>query len=212
MLKRSDNKELERRVFHTPVTVEKRDDGTVKSIVGYPIVYEKDSEDMGFIETVAKGAAGNALGRSDIRGLKNHDPSLIFARDGVNLKLYEDEHGIRYEATPIDTHNFREVAKEVELGLLDGQSFGFTVLSDKWEDLDKDVPRRTITEIDVIFDVGPVTYPAYSDTTVALRSLSDKKDAATSAKEDLATKAQVEDRNMDIDIQILSRTEGGLKR
>ncbi len=208
----TENENKERRVVNTPVTVEKREDGSIKSIVGYPIVYEKDSEDMGFIETVAKGAAGSALGRSDIRGLKNHDPSLIFARDGVNLKLSEDEHGIRYEATPIDTHNFREVAKEVDLGLLDGQSFGFTILSDKWDDLDKETPRRTITEIGVIFDVGPVTYPAYPDTTVALRSLDNiKKDAATSATS-LATKAQAEERNMDADILILSRTEGGLKR
>jgi len=206
------NQDRERRTIHTPVTVEKREDGTIKSIVGYPIVYEKDSEDMGFIETIAKGAAGNALGRSDIRGLKNHDPSLIFARDGVNLRLFEDDTGIRYEATPIDTHNFRETAKEVELGLLDGQSFGFTILSDEWADMDKDTPRRTITEIDMIFDVGPVTYPAYTDTTVALRSLADiKKDAETSA-EALATKAQAEERNMDVDMLILSRSEGGLKR
>ena len=207
-----ENKNLERRVFKSPVTVEKREDGTIKSIVGYPIVYDKDSEDMGFIETIAKGAAGNALGRSDIRGLKNHDPSLIFARDGVNLRLYEDDTGIRYEATPIDTHNFIETAKEIELGLLDGQSFGFTIKSDEWSDLDKDTHRRTITEIDIIYDVGPVTFPAYSDTTVALRSLTDiKQDAVTSAK-DLATKAQAEGRNLDADILILSRTEGGLKR
>lgn len=210
MPKETDNKE--RRTIHTPVTVEKREDGTIKSIVGYPIVYEKDSEDMGFIETIAKGAAGNALGRSDIRGLKNHDPSLIFARDGVNLRLFEDDTGIRYEATPIDTHNFRETAKEVDLGLLDGQSFGFTILSDEWADLDKDTPRRTITEIGTIFDVGPVTFPAYSDTTVALRSLADMKKVAATSAEDLVTKAKSEDRNMDIDILILSRTEGGSKR
>jgi len=207
---KNDNKE--RRTIHTPVTVEKREDGTIKSIVGYPIVYGKDSEDMGFIEQVAKGAAGNALGKSDIRGLKNHDPSLIFARKGVNLQLFEDDHGIRYEATPIDTHNFREVAKEVDLGLLDGQSFGFTILSDEWTDLDKDTPRRTITEIDMIFDVGPVTYPAYTDTTVALRSLDDIKKVAETSAEDLATKAKDEQRNMDLDILMISRTEGGLKR
>ena len=163
--------EKEIRNIQIPVTVEEREDGATGSIYGYPIVYNKDSEDMGFIERIAPGAAKKALKKSDIRGLKNHDPNLIFARQGKNLKFEETKDGLRYEATPINTHNFREIAEEVRLGLLDGQSFGFTVAADKWSDLDTDKPTRTITEIDRIYDVGPVTYPAYPDTTVALRSL-----------------------------------------
>jgi hypothetical protein len=85
-------------------------------------------------------------------------------------------------ATPIDTRNFREVAEEVRLGLLTGQSFGFTIKSDEWEGLDTDKPIRTITEIDQIFDVGPVTYPAYQDTTVALRSLEAAKETLPEPK------------------------------
>ena len=163
--------EKEIRQINIPAKVERKEDGTIGSIHGYPIVYNKDSEDMGFIERIAPGAAKNALKRSDIRALKNHDPSLIFGRQGVNLKFSEDKTGLRYEASPINTRNFREVAEEVGLGLLTGQSFGFTILSDKWEGLDTDKPKRTITEIGQIYDVGPVTYPAYQDTSVALRSL-----------------------------------------
>jgi len=163
--------EKELRHIKTTAKVEIREDGTVGSIYGYPIVYNKDSEDMGFVEQIAPGAVTKALKRSDIRGLKNHDPSLIFARQGVNLKLTEDKNGLRYEASPVDTRNFKEVAEEVRLGLLTGQSFGFTVEADAWTDLDTDHPKRTITEIGEIFDVGPVTYPAYQDTSVALRSL-----------------------------------------
>lgn len=170
--KSEDSMKKEIRNIQTPAKVELRKDGTPGSIIGYPIVYDKDSEAMwGFTERIAKGAAKKALKRSDIRALKNHDPSLIFGRQGVNLKLKEDEKGLRYEASPIDTRNFREVAEEVRLELLTGQSFGFTIKSDEWTDLDTDKPIRTITEIDQIFDVGPVTYPAYEDTTVALRSL-----------------------------------------
>jgi len=166
------------RTIKTPVTVEKRDDGTIKSIFGYPIVYNKDSEDMGFIERIAPGAATKALKKSDVRGLKNHDASLIFARTGVNLTLTEDKDGVRMEATPVDTFNFRETAKEVDLGLLDGQSFAFNILADEWKDLDKDKPKRTITEFEMIYDVGPVTYPAYPDTTVGLRTLEEARAAA----------------------------------
>ena len=175
---RSEDKNIERRMVSAPVEIETREDGTIGSIHGYAIVYNKDSEDMGFIERVAPGASKKALGRSDIRGLKNHDPSLIFARQGVNLKLTEDKKGLRYDATPIDTRNFKEIAEEVRTGLLTGQSFGFTILADEWKDLDTDHPKRTITEIGEIFDVGPVTFPAYQDTDVGLRSLKDAREAA----------------------------------
>lgn len=170
--------EKEVRSIMVPAKVEMREDGTAGAIYGYPIVYNKDSEDMGFVERIAPGAAKKALKRSDIRALKNHDPSLIFGRQGVNLKFSEDKKGLRYEATPINTRTYNEVAEEVRLGLLTGQSFGFTILSDKWDGLDTDTPTRTITEIGQIFDVGPVTYPAYQDTSVALRSLEEAKESA----------------------------------
>ena len=75
--------------------------------------------------------------------------------------------------------NFRDVAEEVRVGLLTGQSFGFTVEKDEWRDLETDHPTRTITEIGEIYDVGPVAYPAYPDTSVALRLL----DAARASEE-----------------------------
>jgi len=170
--------EKEIRTIKVPVKVEERG-----SITGYPIVYSRDSEDMGFIEQIAPGAAKNALERSDIRALKNHDPNLIYGRQGVNLTFSEDEKGLKYTATPIDTRQYREVAEEVKAGLLTGQSFGFTVLSDEWSDLESDHPKRTITEIGEIFDVSVVTYPAYPDTTVALRSLDAAKAEVEPEKE-----------------------------
>lgn len=159
------------RTLQQPAEVEVRDDGNVGKIYGYAAVFNKDSEDIGFIEQIAPGAFKKALKISDIRGLKNHDPNLIFARQGVNLSLKEDKDGLYYEATPINTRNFSETAEEVRAGLLTGQSFGFTVLKDEWEDLDTDTPKRTIREVAEVMDVGPVVYPAYQDTSVALRSL-----------------------------------------
>ena len=170
------------RQINIPAKVEKRADGP-GAIHGYAIVYNKNSEDMGFIERVKPGAAKNALTRSNVRGLKNHDPSLIFARQGVNLTLTEDKKGLRYEASPVDTANYRETAAEVEAGLLTGQSFGFTILSDEWSDLESDHPQRTITEIGEIFDVGPVTYPAYPDTSVGIRVLKEARDRFSKKQE-----------------------------
>ena len=161
----------ELRSITTPAQVEKRQNGSVGKIFGYAAVFNSDSEDMGFIERIAPGAFKSALRRSDVRALKNHNPDLIFGRKGRNLKLKEDDKGLYYEASPVDTRVYRDTAEEIASGLLTGQSFSFTIESEDWSDLDKDRPKRTITKVREIFDVGPVTYPAYMDTTVALRSL-----------------------------------------
>ena len=171
-LKKKDNlMKKEQRCINISATVEKRSNGALGKIFGYAAVFDSDSENMGFIERIAPGAFKKAIKKSDIRGLKNHNPDLIFARQGRNLKIKEDEKGLYYEATPVDTRNYRDTAEEIASGLLTGQSFGFTIEEEEWDDLDKPTPKRTIKKVREIFDVGPVVYPAYNDTSVALRSL-----------------------------------------
>ena len=70
----------------------------------------------------------------------------------------------------------------VERGDLDGMSFMFTVDSDRWEDIESDHPTRTITGLGKIFEVSAVTFPAYEQTSITARGLSD---ALESAKESL---------------------------
>jgi Escherichia/Staphylococcus phage prohead protease len=55
---------------------------------------------------------------------------------------------------------------------MDGSSFSFNVDpdGDEW-DYSGDLPIRTVTSVRDLFDVGPVTYPAYLDATAAIRSL-----------------------------------------
>jgi phage head maturation protease len=57
------------------------------------------------------------------------------------------------------------------------QSFAFTVAEDEWKDMDdsKKMTVRTITKVSRLYDVSPVTYPAYPDTSVALRSMQQAK-------------------------------------
>ena len=158
--------EKEIRVIDLKLDVEKREDGTAK-IAGYAALFNKDSEDMGFIERIRPGAFKKALKKSDVRALFNHDPNLIIGRTGVNLNLKEDNNGLWMELSPIATDTYRMVAENIASGLVTQQSFGFTVAEDEW---DKDYRTRTINEIEELFDVSAVTYPAYPDTSVALRS------------------------------------------
>jgi len=144
-----------------------------KKIVGYAARFNKDSEDMGFIERIAPGAFAKALDKSDVRALKNHDPNLILGRTAnQTLALLENKIGLKFEVEPPDTATGRDTLAEVKRGDITGASFAFTVAEggDSWTEKNGRY-LRTITEVDQLFDVGPVTYPAYPDTAVAARSL-----------------------------------------
>jgi uncharacterized protein len=192
----------------------KRDGDELPKIEGYAAVFDKDSENMGFIERIAPGAFKNALKKSDVRALFNHDSNIILGRMSAGtLVLKEDKKGLFMSVTPPDTQLVRDmVLTPIERGDITQQSFGFNIKTDEWKDLDKETPRRTITEVNEIYDVSPVTFPAYPDTEVALRSLDSIKKDVTTHAEATATRAMDEAVNLKIDILNLERTQGGLKR
>jgi len=148
-------------------------EGNNKTISGYAAKFNRDSENMGFIERIAPGAFKSALKNSDVRALWNHDANIILGRTkSGTLKLKEDKTGLYMEVEPPDTQLVRDmVMTPIERGDVTQQSFGFTVEKDEWKNLDKDIPIRTIEKVSQLFDVSPVVYPAYPDTEVALRSL-----------------------------------------
>lgn len=153
-------------------------------ITGYAAVFNKDSEDLGgFIERIKPGAFKNSLKSSDTRALFNHDSNYPLGRVSAGtLRLKEDKNGLLMEIDPPETQYARDLMVSIERGDVREQSFGFTVISDTWENLDKDIAMRTINEIGELFDVSPVVFPAYPDTDVAIRSLDkQKKDAAIRA-------------------------------
>ena len=153
------------------------DDGKLRKIVGYAAVFEKPSEDMGFIEYVRKGAFKKALKRSDARALFNHDTdTLPLGRQSAGtLKLKEDDTGLYYEITPPDTQGARDLMTSIDRGDIKEASYGFTVAVDEWDYSGKDVIKRTIIEVGEIFDVSPVVFAAFNDTTVALRKMEENK-------------------------------------
>ena len=188
----------------------KRVDNESPKIEGYAAVFNKDSADMGFVEKIAPGAFKKALKTSDVRALFNHDSNIILGRvSSGTLDLKEDKKGLMMSVTPPDTQLVRDmVLTPIERGDITQQSFGFTVKADEWKEIDGKTPIRTITEIGELFDVSPVTFPAYPDTSVALRSLERiKQDAAIRAQEALAIQAKDEQANLDIN---LMKIKGGL--
>ena len=169
---------VERRFFAIKnMKLEKREDGdSLPKITGHAAVFNKLSVDMGFREKIAPGAFRNALKTSDTRALFNHNPDYVLGRQSAGtLVLREDKNGLMMEVSPPNTSYARDLVENIKLGNIKEQSFGFTVKSDSWEDMDEDTPTRTLLEIGDLLDVSPVTYPAYQNTSVALRSLEKAK-------------------------------------
>ena len=158
------------------------DDGGLRKIVGYASVFDKPSEDMGFIEYVRKGAFKKAISRSDARALFNHDTDTLplGRQSSGTLVLREDDTGLYYEITPPDTQIARDLMTSIDRGDVRESSFGFDVNIDEWDFSDPNVVKRTIIEVGEIFDVSPVVFAAYNDTSVALRKLKEKRSSALS--------------------------------
>jgi len=162
--------EIERRYF-TIGELRSIDDDYIQ---GYAAVYNKLSEDLGgFREKIKPGAFKDALKRSDTVMLWNHDPNIPLARVSAgNLELREDRKGLLVKAKLPKT-----AAREIEaikLGIVKQMSFGFTTESDSWEHK-KDESIRTLVKVGELPDVSPVVFPAYPDTSVAIRSLEKSK-------------------------------------
>lgn len=156
------------------------DDGSAKKIVGYAAVFDKPSEDMGFIEYIRKGAFKKAISKSDARALFNHDTdTLPLGRQSAGtLILREDDNGLYYEIIPPDTQSARDLMTSIDRGDVRESSYGFTVAVDEWDFSNKDKAKRTIIEIEEVFDVSPVVFAAFNDTSVALRKMEEKRKSA----------------------------------
>jgi HK97 family phage prohead protease len=151
-----------------------RAEGDGNTFVGYAAVFNSDSEPLPFIERIAPGAFGKSLTnrKRDIRLYVNHNSDLVLAskRSGT-LMLSEDERGLRVEAELPNTTAGNDLRELLRTGVVSKMSFGFTVPrgGDKWSE---DGRTRELREI-ALHEVSVVTgFPAYEDTTAAVRSLS----------------------------------------
>ena len=169
--------EIERRFLNVAELRVSRADDKPSKISGYAARFNVLSEDMGgFREKIKPGAFGKSLsGGADVRALVNHDPNLVIGRNTAGtLKVTENKTGLKVSITPPDTQAGRDIVTSIERGDIDGMSFGFRTVSDSWARV-KDEEIRTLEEVE-LHDVSAVTYPAYTDTSVAVRSLDAHKE------------------------------------
>lgn len=159
-------------------TVEIRKDGSGSGVVsGYAAIFNEETviggSMWGFREVIAPGAFTNAVKNDDVRALFNHDANILLGRTASGtLKLVQDKKGLRYEADLPDTQAAQDVRKLIERGDVTGSSFAFVTEEDEWDETPikkGELPIRTIRKVS-LYDVSPVTYPAYEATSVSARS------------------------------------------
>ena len=202
------NNSMEKRIFNLESRVETREDGK-KTVVGMASVYNSRSENLGgFYEYIAEGVFTDELiKKSDIRALINHDPNLVLARSKFGegtLQLTPNERGLAYSYELPETSYAKDLAINLENKNISQSSFAFTVSNDEWHTDEDGNDIRTITEIDKLFDISSVTFPAYaqaeSDLVIAQRGLSvyKEKQERLNEEKDLVKRSLL---NLNIELQ-----------
>ena len=150
-----------------------------RHVEGYAIVFDSLSVDLGFYETIERGAiTQELLDNSDVFALLNHDDDKVLARSnkGVgSLKLTLDERGLKYEFDAADTQLGNDLLEYLKRGEISTSSFAFALNyndpdAETWE-RKNGKNYRTIHKIAYLHDVSPVWNAAYAATSVSQRSL-----------------------------------------
>ena len=164
---------MKREIRFTPSAgIGLREIGGKELIRGYAAVFNQLSENLGgFREQIRHGAFRSSLSQGrDVRALIDHDSSKIIGRSkSGTLTMREDPHGLYVEIDPPDTTVGRDVVESLRRGDLDQMSFAFRCLTDDWSKRDGENIRE-VRDLE-LHDVSVVTFPAYPQTSVSVRSV-----------------------------------------
>ena len=181
--------------------LQNNEDGSYK-IGGYINVTNRESETLYnkkngkyFKEIMTSGVFEDALERAEEIPLlleHNWDEKLASTSLG-DLKLREDNIGLRFEATIKDESFYQKI----KAGIINSCSFGFKVLRERVECINSKLDRRFVDAIELL-EVSLVKNPAYVGSLCESRSYEDELTKIREAIADLQEKekeimAQLED-------------------
>ena len=195
------------RIFDFEVRAE-QDEERGHLITGQPIVYDQRTN-LGWYDEIIENDALAETDLRDVRFLVNHNVDMIpLARSRNNnanstMQMSVDETGMKIRVD-LDTENnsdARSLYSAVERGDISGMSFMFSVDKDAWDDPEGEHPTRHIRSIGKVFEVSAVTFPAYSQTSITARGLSEALDSAKESLESVrAERREIERRKQKIRI------------
>lgn len=116
----------------------------------------------------------NKILSDEIIACKRHNTDNVLGstKSGA-LKLESDSVVLRFDIDLPNTTVANDLYDSVKRGDVDGTSFGFKVLDDKWNKVEKDdeeIMKRTLLDVE-LYEISPTPFPVYEDTEVDCRSL-----------------------------------------
>lgn len=149
-----------------------------RTLSGYAAVFNSPTRIMErgreFDEKIAPGAFRNATQNTDKIVMQfdhGKDPAIGGMPIGKITELQEDDHGLYVEARLSDHIIGDIVATAITDKAITGMSFRFHIPEggETW-DRSGEIAERTINSL-FVHELGPVVFPAYSTTSVGVRSL-----------------------------------------
>ena len=197
------------RLFNFEIRAEEdQERGSV--LTGRPIVFGQRTN-LGWYDEIIEPGALDVTDLKDVRFLVNHNTDMIpLARSRNNtenstMQMSVDADGMAIRVN-LDTENnadAKSLYSAVSRGDISGMSFMFTVDKDSWDDVDTDHPTRRVRSIRKVMEVSAVTFPAYSQTSIQARGLSDALDSAKESLESERTRlAEIEKQKKKIRIMM----------
>lgn len=180
-------------------------------LTGRPIVYGQRT-DLGWCDEIIEPGALDVSDLTDVRFLVNHNTDMIplarsrnnNANSTMQLVTDADGMGIRVDLDTDNNADAKSLYSAVSRGDISGMSFMFSVDAQSWDDLESEHPTRHINKIGRVFEVSAVTWPAYAQTSIQARGLSEALESAQEALESArAAKRAIEDQKARIRILMM---------
>lgn len=155
-------------------------EGQAPIIAGHAARFGKRSEDMGwgdthFYEVIEPGFFDNVLA-DDVRCLFNHDSNLLLGRTAAKTcRIAQDSSGLAYDCDAEEQQSYtRDLILSLKRKDVTQSSFAFRITREgqRWVEEGDTITRYLLKGGCVrLYDVSPVTYPAYPDATSEARDL-----------------------------------------
>lgn len=173
----------QRQFANLNIEVRTSGEGEKRTIGGFAVKYNSptlivDRWGDKFLEEISSGAFDESLKERNQKALWNHDSSkpLGSVKSGT-LRFNSSNEGLNYDIDVPNNSWGNDVYESVQRGDVDGSSFGFVCLENKWSKViheGEEIYKRSIIKAS-LFEVSPCTFPAYESSEISCRSFEELK-------------------------------------
>ncbi len=169
---------------------------------GMAILYNEEvvlwsTDDIEERELILPGAATESLENDDWRAVWNHRNDIVLGRKSSGtLETEENENGVMVKITFPDSEEGRSKFSSIKRGDVNQMSFAFIPIDFKEEKIvegEKTIYKTTISKLQV-WEVSPVTFPAYENTEISARKEQRKKQVEAEASANNQVEASIAER------------------